>query len=677
MTKMSPAVPVSDPTTSRFAASDARMNESLPPTSVNPYELLVQSVMDYAIYLLTPAGRVATWNTGAQQIKGYTTDEIIGEHFSRFYTVEDCAAGVPEKALSTAAATGRFAAEGWRCRKDGSQFWAMVVVDAIRGDDGRLIGFAKITRDMTEQRQAQIAALESERRFRLLVQGVTDYAIYMLSPEGLVTNWNAGAERIKGYSSADVIGRHFSCFYTPEDIAAGRPEIALVTARREGRYEAEGWRCRKDGSRFWANAVVDAIFDGEALVGFAKITRDLTERRAAQIELEKSREQLFQAQKMEALGQLTGGLAHDFNNLLTGISGSLELLKKRVAQGKYSELGRYLAGAEGAADRAAALTHRLLAFARRQTLEPRPVNPNTLVADMENLIRRTVGPEIRVETALVVEVWSILCDPNQLENALLNLCINARDAMPQGGGLVIGTANVRVEEQHGRELELTPGQYVSVCVDDTGAGIAPDLIKRVFDPFFTTKPLGQGTGLGLSMVYGFATQSGGQLRIASEVGKGTNVCIYLPRYEGETLAEATPSTLVSPSPAKADGTVLVVDDESTVRALVAEALQELGYSTIEAANGTSGLKLLESNVRIDLLVTDVGLPGGLNGRQMADAARNVRPGLKVLFMTGYVETVAIGENCMEPGMHLITKPFSLDVLTARVAAILETGAMDR
>jgi len=341
--------------------------------------VLIQGVVDYAIYMLDLDGLVASWNPGAEKIKGYTEVEILGEHFSRFYTPEDRAAGGPERALRMAIETGRFTAEAWRCRKDGSRFWALVVIDPIY-QDGTLIGFAKITRDMTEQREAQLAAMESERRFRLLVESVTDYAICMLSPEGRVTNWNAGAERIKGYAASEIIGQHFSRFYTDEDIAAGKPEMALATAQRDGHYEAEGWRRRKDGSRYWASAVVDAIYDEGKLIGFAKITRDLTERQDAQHRLDHSRELLFQAQKMEAVGQLTGGLAHDFNNLLTGIIGSLELMKRRMAQGRIADLERFMTAAQDAASRAAALTHRLLAFARRQTLDPKLISPNLLIA---------------------------------------------------------------------------------------------------------------------------------------------------------------------------------------------------------------------------------------------------------------------------------------------------------
>jgi PAS domain S-box-containing protein len=641
--------------------------ENLSATDV--HELLIQGVVDYAIFMLDPNGRIVTWNPGARKIKGYTAEEIIGENFSRFYTKEDREAGIPEKALQLAAETGRFTTEAWRCRKDGSQFWAMVVIDPIHRD-GKLIGFAKVTRDMTEQRQAQLAALESERRFRLLVQAVTDYAIYMLSPEGRITNWNAGAERIKGFAASEIVGEHFSRFYAPEDVDAGLPQKALEIALREGRHEAEGWRIRKDGSRFWAGVVIDAIYDNGELIGFAKITRDLTERREAQIQLEQSRELLFQSQKMEAVGQLTGGLAHDFNNLLTGITGSLELLKMRLAQGRIGDLDRFVSAAEGAASRAAALTHRLLAFARRQTLDPKPISPNALIAGMEELVQRTVGPEIRLETVFAIGLWPTLCDPNQLENAILNLCINARDAMPDGGRLTIETANTWLDERGARERDMQPGQYVAIGVTDTGTGMPPDVVARAFDPFFTTKPIGLGTGLGLSMIYGFARQSGGQARIYSEVGSGTTVRLYLPRHHGEADKDVPRADLEEASRAGAGETVLIVDDEPTVRMLVTEVLAELGYAAIEAADGMSGLKVLQSNVRIDLLITDVGLPGGMNGRQMADAARAVRRGLKVLFITGYAENAAVGNGHLEPGMHVLTKPFPMQVLASRIRAII-------
>jgi len=646
-----------------------RRADAAPPAGTPPdaYELLVQGVVDYAIYMLDPEGRVMSWNPGAERIKGYVASEILGHNFARFYTPEDVAAGRPEEALRTARAEGRFAAEGWRFRKDGTRFWAMVVIDALRRD-GRLLGFAKITRDMTEQRAAERAAIESERRFRLLVEGVVDYAIYMLDPEGRVANWNAGARRIKGYDAAEIVGEHFSRFYTPEDVAADVPWTALAAARREGRYEMEGWRVRRDGTRFWANAVIDAIRDESGvLVGFAKITRDLTERREAAIQLERSREELFQAQKMEALGQLTGGLAHDFNNLLTGIIGSLELMRTRIAQGRTAELERYATAARSAADRAAALTHRLLAFARRQTLDPRATDANRLIAGMEDLVRRTVGPEIGLETDLAGDLWPVLCDPNQLEGAILNLCINARDAMPDGGRLVIRTANLPSGGAAARP------DAVTIDIVDTGGGMPPDVVERAFDPFFTTKPIGQGTGLGLSMVYGFARQSGGQATIRSEAGAGTAVSLRLPRHLGDVLPEeAAPDPERIPRAASGE-TVLVVDDEATIRMLITEALRELGYAAAEVEDGAAGLAVLRSAPRIDLLITDVGLPGGMNGRQLAEAARGMRPGLKVLFITGYAEGAVGGEDRLPAGTHLLTKPFTMEALTGRLAGILRGG----
>jgi len=633
-------------------------------------DLLVRSVIDYAIYMLDLEGRVVSWNPGAERIKGYAANEIIGEHFSRFYTEEDRAAGIPQAALATAAETGRFTTEAWRVRKDGSRFWALVVIDPVY-QEGTLIGFAKITRDMTEQHNAQLAILESERRFRMLVNSVSDYAIFMLDTEGLVTNWNVGAERIKGYRSDEVIGKHLSVFYTAEDRASGLPARALEGARRDGHYESEGWRCRKDGTRFWANAIIDAIRDDDGrLVGFAKITRDLTERCQAQEELEAARGQLAHSQKMEAIGQLTGGLAHDFNNMLTGISGSLELMKTRLVQGRFNEFERYIASAQGAASRAAALTHRLLAFARRQTLDPKLVNANKLIASMEELVRRTVGPAIHIETVLAIGLWPTLCDPSQLENALLNLCINARDAMPDGGRITIETANSWLDERAARARDMQPGQYVAICVSDTGTGMSADVLARAFDPFYTTKPSGQGTGLGLSMVYGFARQSEGQVRIYSEVNKGTSVHLYLPRHPGEAEEEETEPQSNQVSKAGAGETMLVVDDEPSVRMLIAEVLDELGYSAIEAADGASGLKVLRSDVRIDLVITDIGLPGGLNGRQMVDAARANRPDLKVLFITGYAENAAIGNGHLDRGMHVLAKPFAMERLAARIQSII-------
>lgn len=507
--------------------------------------------------------------------------------------------------------------------------------------------------------------------YERLVQSVVDYAIFMLDEEGHVSSWNPGAERIKGYTAEEILGEHFSRFYTPEDLDRRIPWKALETARREGRFAAEGWRLRKDGTRFWASVVIDAVKDRGRIVGFAKVTRDLTERREAQLELERSQQALFQSQKMEAVGQLTGGLAHDFNNLLTGITGSLDLLKMRLAQGRINELERYILAAQGAAGRAATLTHRLLAFARRQTLQPKAVNANTLISGMEELIRRSIGPNITMETVLAAGLWNCLADPNQLENAILNLCINARDAMPKGGTLTVETANTSVDETAARERDMARGQYVAICVTDTGSGMSAEVAARAFDPFFTTKPTGQGTGLGLSMVHGFAKQSNGQVRIYSEPAHGTTVKIYLPRHVGKSDERGADAETAEMPRAEEGETVLVVDDEPTIRMLIGDTLSELGYRGIEVADAASGLKVLESDVNIDLLITDVGLPGGMSGKEMTDAARAKRPKLKVLFITGYAENAAITNGYLEPGMEVMSKPFSMDKLAARIRLIIE------
>jgi CheY-like chemotaxis protein len=373
---------------------------------------------------------------------------------------------------------------------------------------------------------------------------------------------------------------------------------------------------------------------------------------------------------MEAVGQLTGGIAHDFNNLLAGISGSLELMERRLVQGRFGGLERYIAAAQGASRRAATLTQRLLAFSRRQTLDPRPTDVNRLIAGMEDLVRRVVGPGIAVEVVGAAGLWPTRIDASQLENALLNLCINARDAMPDGGRITIETANKWLDERAARERELPAGQYISVCVSDTGTGMTPEVIARAFDPFFTTKPLGEGTGLGLSMIHGFVRQSGGQVRIYSELGKGTTMCLYLPRIAGAP-EEAETQAVPRAADAAHGETVLVIEDEPVVRMVMIEVLEEAGYVAIEASDGPAGLKILQSDARIDLLITDVGLPGGMNGRQVADAARVTRPDLKVLFVTGYAENAAIGNGHLEPGMHVITKPFVMTELGNKAREMIE------
>ncbi|WP_257168312.1 PAS domain-containing protein [Bradyrhizobium sp. SRS-191] len=411
---------------------------------------------------------------------------------------------------------------------------------------------------------------------------------------------------------------------------------------------------------------------GGEQIGAYQFAYDVTDRLRQQERLREAEEALRQSQKMEAVGQLTGGIAHDFNNLLTGIMGSLEMLQTRMRQGRFAEVDRYVAAAQGASKRAAALTHRLLAFSRRQTLDPKPTDVNRLVMGMEELVRRTVGPQIHLEVVTAGGLWPALIDSSQLESALLNLCINARDAMPEGGRITIETANKWLDDRAARERDLSPGQYISLCVTDTGTGMTPDVIEHAFDPFFTTKPIGQGTGLGLSMVYGFARQSGGQVRIYSELGQGTTMCLYFPRhYVGEAEA-ADPAQASAATSVRTGQTILVVDDEPTVRMLVIEVLDERGYAVIEAKDGPSGLAALQSNARIDLLITDVGLPGGMNGRQLADAARATRTDLKVLFITGYAENAILNSGQLAPGMQVLTKPFDVEALAGRVREMIES-----
>jgi PAS domain S-box-containing protein len=520
-------------------------------------------------------------------------------------------------------------------------------------------------RERTQQLEASVTQLsESERRFRLLVEAVTDYAIFMLDPEGRVVNWNPGAERIKGYRRDEIIGQHIARFYTEEDRQNGVPQQVIASAALTGRYEGEGWRVRKDGSRFWASVVVAAIHDEKGdLIGFAKVTRDLTEKRA-------SEDQLRQAQKMEAIGQLTGGVAHDFNNLLTVISGNLEALQRRLTEGDERNLQRLVNSATLASSRAAILTHQLLAFSRRQPLQPKAVSINTLITSMSELIRRILPESIAMETVLAGGVWPTFVDANQLENSLLNLAVNARDAMPDGGKLTIEAANVFLDEGYAAGAEVPAGQYVGVFVSDSGMGMPPEVLAKAFEPFFTTKDVGQGTGLGLSQVYGFVRQSGGHVKIYSEVGGGSTVKIYLPRLVVSGAAVEGSSAVVTVQPGNGE-TILVVEDEPDVRVFAVEALRELNYRVIEAQDGASALRLLDAHREIELLLTDIGLPGGMNGRQLADEARRRRADLKVLFTSGYARNAIVHHGRLDPGVELITKPFTFAGLAAKVRHVLD------
>ena len=622
------------------------------------YRILVEAVTDYAIYMLDPAGVVTSWNAGAQRIKGYTPQEIVGQHFSRFYTEEDRASGLPEKVLA-AAREGKFEAEGWRVRKDGTRFWAHVVIDPIRNHAGELTGFAKVTRDLTERQKAQEALRHSEEQFRRLVQGVTDYAIYMLSPEGIITNWNAGAERIKGYVPAEIIGQHFSRFYTDEDRLKGMPQRALETAAREGRFESEGLRVRKDGTRFWSHVIIDPIRseDGE-LLGFAKITRDITERKQTQESLERAREALFQSQKMDAVGQLTGGVAHDFNNLLMAILGSLELLKKRLPDDP--NLSRLVDNAMLGARRGATLTQRMLAFARRQDLDVRPLELPRLVAGMADLLASSLGPSAEIETDFPPGLSAVVGDENQVELALLNLCVNARDAMPEGGRIRIGAREETVAP--GNSLSLLQGHYVCLSVTDSGEGMSPDTLSRATEPFFTTKGVGKGTGLGLSMVHGMAEQMGGVLALRSCVGQGTTAEIWLPAVEGSTAAGVPALKNTAPAAPRRKLKVLAVDDDRLVLFNTTAMLEDLGHEVVEAGSGEEALTLLEKS-GFDMLITDQAMPR-MTGLQLLEVVRERWPGLPVILATGYAEI----PGGTEVSVPKLGKPFTERELGQALAA---------
>jgi PAS domain S-box-containing protein len=449
------------------------------------YRLLIDSVTDYAIYMLDPTGIVTSWNPGAQRFKGYQAAEIIGQHFSRFYTDADRKSGLPARALATAAREGKFESEGWHVRKDGTRFWASVIIDPIRHASGELIGFAKVTRDLSERRMADEALKQSQEQFRLLVQGVTDYALYLLDKDGRVSNWNLGAQRIKGYLPAEIIGQHFSRFYTEEDRQAGEPQKALATVKRDGRFEKEGWRVRKDGNRFWAHVVIDAIRDDDGeLIGYAKITRDITERKEAQEKYERTRETLLQSQKMDAIGQLTGGIAHDFNNLLMAVLSSLELMRKRLPND--AKLMALLENAVEGARRGTTLIKRLLTFARRQDLKQQAVDIPELVRGMTELLQRSIGSSVGIETRFPLVVEPVLADANELEMALLNLIVNARDAMPDGGQITIGTRQEAIPENSNG---LKSGRYICLTVSDTGIGMDETTLSRATEPFLPPRGL--------------------------------------------------------------------------------------------------------------------------------------------------------------------------------------------
>ncbi|WP_279356562.1 hybrid sensor histidine kinase/response regulator [Methylobacterium indicum] len=671
-----------------------------------------------ALVLNSPESMILAWgpdlhfffNETYFPLLGPRLDWAMGERFDRVWAdgweqakpiIEDAFAG----------RSRRFVDLPWKLgtdRGEADTWWTFSYSRVLDGE-GRVAGLFILTNETTAQVTATRQLRESEAIARQNIERVQ----LALSAGAIIGTWfwDLPTDRFtvdeafaRSFGLDPALGREGLSLEQvietvhPDDRAGLIAAIDAVVIRG-GTYAHQYRTRRADGQYYWleANGRVDHAPDGTPL-SFPGVLIDVNERRAVEAErdraiaqlrtltetleqrvaeqtaeLMRAEEALRQSQKMEAVGQLTGGLAHDFNNLLAGISGSLELMQTRIGQGRLKEVDRYVAAAQGATRRAAALTHRLLAFSRRQTLDPRPTDVNRLVAGMEELIRRTVGPAIEIAVSGPADLWTVLVDPPQLENALLNLCINARDAMPDGGRIGIETAHLSLDAAAARAHEMPPGDYLSLSVADTGTGMAPEVVRRAFDPFFTTKPIGQGTGLGLSMIYGFTQQSGGQVRITSEVGRGTTVTLTLPRHHGASDAEAVQPLRGETPRAECGETVLIVDDEPTVRMLVTEVLEDLGYTAIEAADGAGGLRVLQSDVRIDLLVTDVGLPGGMNGRQMADAGRALRPGLKVLFITGYAENAALGTGQLEPGTAVLTKPFVVEALALRIRRMIEQG----
>jgi PAS domain S-box-containing protein len=633
------------------------------------YDAVVESASD-AILTLDATGLVQFANSASFRETSFERAELVGLSLDHLFEEPRRWQELWDKVLS--GDTSLRAVELVARRKDGSR--AFLDVSASRWlSDGRMFVTA-ILRDITERHAAEEALHElnasleqrvAERtQERDRIWQVSRDMLGVASTDGTWISVNPAWTTLLGWLPDEIRGKTSEWLEHPDDRRKMRDAVVTLSLPEQSAEFESSFRTRNGEYRTlsWTAVNVDGLL--------YCVARDVTEQRRQQDALDKAEDALRQAQKMEAVGQLTGGLAHDFNNLLTGISGSLELLQIRISRGRYTDVERYISTAQGAANRAAALTHRLLAFSRRQTLDPKATDVNRLIGSMTDLINNTLGPEVAMNMITAPDLWTTLVDPNQLENALLNLCINARDAMPDGGKLKIETANCTLDGAEAFSFEMRPGDYVILRVTDTGTGMNDEVVQRAFDPFYTTKPLGQGTGLGLSMIYGFAKQSGGQVRISSSLGVGTTISLLLPRHSEQEQATSDATNFSSAPRAGVGETVLIVDDEPSVRMLVAEVLGDLGYTAIESADGASALQVLRSDTRIDLLVTDVGLPGGMNGRQLADFGRIARPALKILFITGYAEKAAMGTGGLDKGMAIVTKPFAMEGLAARVKELI-------
>ena len=616
------------------------------------YAHLIGSLTDYAIYTMDPAGLIENWNAGAEKIYGWSSAEMRGRFFGVLFSEEDRAARYPEEMLDHARGHGRYDTPAWRMRKNGSRFRCHVVVQATTDPHGQTIGLAVVTREINEAYDA------SEHTLRTLIEGVVDYALFLLDPNGIVNSWNPGAERLKGYKAEEIVGRHFARFYTEQDREAGTPKRALEIAAAEGRFEAEGWRVRKDDTLFWANVVIDAIRDADgALIGFAKITRDITERHEAQLLLQEAQAQRAHAQKMDALGQLTGGVAHDFNNLLMVVNGHIHALKARI--GTDPRMVRSVEAIEAAARQGSTLTRQLLAFSRRQPINPSVIEPARHIETVRAMLTGVLPGSIGLTVSIAPDIWPIKVDAGELELALVNLFLNARDAMPKGGALWLTAENVILSR--GDTAAEIEGEFVGLRLTDTGTGIPPDILERIFEPFFTTKPLDKGTGLGLSQVYGFAHQSGGSVTVDSVLGQGTAVTMFLPRTS-ETASESRPVEVSAPT----SGSILLVEDNPEVAEVIVAMLEQAGYQVRQAANADAALEVLET-ASFDLVLSDITMPGHHDGLALARLLRRLRPRLPVLLVTGYSSRATEAAN----EFVVLRKPFQFHQLNQAVAQALQ------
>lgn len=605
-----------------------------------------------------------TWSDQLVEIYGLRRGQLKGtlQEFVGFIHPDDR----PQVRASISAALNsgkHFSHEERIIRPDGSIRHLHSVGEVVRDESGTAVRMLGICLDVTERKQAERALQDSEQNYRLLLRGARDYAIYLLDVQGRVLSWNDGAQRLKGYQADEIIGRHFRIFLPEEDRAGDMADDALVTAAREDQFEAETWLVRKDGSRFYATVVMDAIRnDAGELIGFAKLTRDITTQHEAQVALEQAREQVAQAQKMEALGQLTGGIAHDFNNLLMIVSGYAQILQSRLSEQKDVQAVEAI---RAAANRGERLTRQLLAFSRRQQLMPVVVDLRQRVDSVRDMLVPSLRGNIQLICDIEDKIWPVEVDLGELELALVNIAVNARDAMPDGGTITLSARNVVLKP--GSAAGALDGEFVALAIIDTGIGMPPDVLQRVFEPFYTTKPVGKGTGLGLSQVHGFANQSGGAVTLSSEPGRGTVVTIYLPRSTNAAGAGAGQATAASEGPVQ--GTVLVVEDSRDVAEVTSSLLEQLGYRVVRAENAAEALRHLQQGIGVDLLFSDIVMPGAINGLGLAQICKERFPEIPVLLTSGFSDAAQAADGHFD----ILRKPFELSALERAIDVALNNG----